>query len=86
MIVQENTQSAGEVVFRVFDPLTVQLSIDRSNVQHMKLSVRLVHPYVSCRSWVVFFLSYQVSSHCEEYLPLSFFNDVTLKSEIIILV
>ena len=43
---QESTQTAGEVVFHVFDPVIVQLSIDRSNVQHMKLSLKLVKPKV----------------------------------------
>lgn len=43
---EESTQTAGDVVFHVFDPVTVQLSIDRSNVQHMKLSLKLVHPQV----------------------------------------
>ena len=49
---QENTQTAGDVVFHVFDPVTVQLSIDRSNVQHMKLSLNLVEPKVSKRLFV----------------------------------
>ena len=49
-MLQENTQTAGGVVFHVFDPVTVQLSIDRSNVQHMKLSLCLVQPQVSQRS------------------------------------
>ncbi|KAK7114496.1 exosome complex exonuclease RRP44-like [Littorina saxatilis] len=43
---EENTQTAGDVVFHVFDPVTIQLFIDRSNVQNMKLSVKLVKPVV----------------------------------------
>merc|ERR1712098_277680 len=43
---EEGTQSGGGVTFHVFDPVTVQLSIDRSNVQHMKLYLRLVKPKV----------------------------------------
>ncbi|KAL8570447.1 exosome catalytic subunit dis3 [Nucella lapillus] len=43
---EENTQTAGDVVFRVFDPVIVQLSIDRSNMQHMKLAMGLVKPQV----------------------------------------
>jgi len=43
---EECTQTAGPVVFHVFDPVIVQLSIDRSNVQHMKLSLKLVKPQI----------------------------------------
>ncbi|XP_076462182.1 LOW QUALITY PROTEIN: exosome complex exonuclease RRP44-like [Babylonia areolata] len=43
---EENTQTVGDVVFHVFDRVVVQLSIDRSNVQHMKLLVNLVTPKV----------------------------------------
>ncbi|XP_005105731.1 exosome complex exonuclease RRP44 [Aplysia californica] len=43
---EESTQTAGDVIFHVFDPVIVQLSIDRSNVQHMKLSLKLVKPQV----------------------------------------
>lgn len=31
----------------MFDPVTVQLSLDRSNVQHEKLVFKLVKPYIS---------------------------------------
>lgn len=40
------TQTCGDVVFHCFDPVTVQLSLDRSNVQHEKLVFRLVKPYI----------------------------------------
>lgn len=30
----------------MFDPVTVQLSLDRSNVQHEKLVFKLVKPYI----------------------------------------
>ncbi|XP_041376230.1 exosome complex exonuclease RRP44-like [Gigantopelta aegis] len=43
---EENTQSAGDVVLHVFDRVIIQMSIDRSNVQHMKLSLKLVHPQI----------------------------------------
>ncbi|GFR81945.1 exosome complex exonuclease RRP44 [Elysia marginata] len=43
---ENNTQTAGDVTIHVFDPLIVQLSIDRSNVQHMKLSLKLVKPVI----------------------------------------
>ncbi|XP_064610549.1 exosome complex exonuclease RRP44-like [Liolophura sinensis] len=42
-----NTQTAGDCVIHVFDKLTVQLSIDRSNVQHLKLCVNLVNPKIA---------------------------------------
>ena len=44
---EEHTQSSGEVVFRSFDQVIVQLSLDRSNVQHEKLVFQLVKPVVS---------------------------------------
>jgi exosome complex exonuclease DIS3/RRP44 len=43
---QESCQSSGDVVFRVFDPVVVQISIDKSNIQHQKLALKLVHPQV----------------------------------------
>ncbi|KAJ1531623.1 hypothetical protein ONE63_000295 [Megalurothrips usitatus] len=42
----EQSQSYGSVKFRVFDPVTVQLSLDRSNVQHEKLMLHLVKPEI----------------------------------------
>uniref|UniRef100_A0A0B6YBP1 Uncharacterized protein n=1 Tax=Arion vulgaris TaxID=1028688 RepID=A0A0B6YBP1_9EUPU len=41
-----DTQTAGNVTLHVFDPVIVQLCIDRSNVQHMKLSLKLVKPVI----------------------------------------
>lgn len=43
---QEHTQQCGEFVFHSFDPVTVRLSLDTSNVQHEKLALELVHPYI----------------------------------------
>ncbi|XP_046384891.1 exosome complex exonuclease RRP44 [Ischnura elegans] len=43
---EDQSQRCGSIVFRVFDPLTVQLSLDRSNVQHEKLVLKLVHPVI----------------------------------------
>ncbi|KAI5707300.1 hypothetical protein M8J75_016503 [Diaphorina citri] len=43
---KEQSQSCGSVVFHSFDPVTVQLSLDRSNVQHEKLVLRLVRPLI----------------------------------------
>lgn len=40
------TQTCGDVVFHCFDPVIVQLSLDRSNVQHEKLIFKLVKPYI----------------------------------------
>lgn len=44
---EEHTQTCGDVVFRSFDPVVVQLSLDRSNVQHEKLVFKLVKPEVN---------------------------------------
>ncbi|CAG5093776.1 Similar to RRP44A: Exosome complex exonuclease RRP44 homolog A (Arabidopsis thaliana) [Cotesia congregata] len=44
---EEHTQTCGDVVFRSFDPVIVQLSLDRSNVQHEKLVFKLVKPEIS---------------------------------------
>lgn len=43
---QEHTQQCGDVVFHSFDPVTVRLSLDTSNVQHEKLALELVSPYI----------------------------------------
>lgn len=42
----EHTQTFGNIVFRSFDRVTVQLSLDRSNVQREKLVFKLVKPEV----------------------------------------
>lgn len=43
---EDHTQRCGNVVFHSFDPVTVRLSLDSSNVQHEKLVFRLVKPYI----------------------------------------
>ncbi|KAG4065176.1 hypothetical protein HA402_007573 [Bradysia odoriphaga] len=43
---EEHTQQCGNVVFHSFDPVTVRLSLDSSNVQHEKLVLELVKPYI----------------------------------------
>ncbi|PNF38325.1 Exosome complex exonuclease RRP44 [Cryptotermes secundus] len=43
---EKQTQKCGDVIFRPFDPVTVQLSLDRSNVQHEKIVLKLVHPQI----------------------------------------
>ncbi|XP_034253802.1 exosome complex exonuclease RRP44 [Thrips palmi] len=43
---EEQSQSYGSIKFRVFDPVTVQLSLDRTNVQHEKLMLLLVKPEI----------------------------------------
>merc|ERR1712154_363758 len=40
------SQTCGDVVLRLFMEVTVQLSLDSSNVQHEKLALRLVHPRI----------------------------------------
>lgn len=44
---EDHSQTCGNVMFRTFDPVIVQISLDRSNVQHEKLVFKLVKPYVS---------------------------------------
>lgn len=44
---EDQSQTCGDVVFRAFDPIIVQLSLNRSNVQHEKLVFKLVKPEVS---------------------------------------
>ncbi|XP_065222316.1 exosome complex exonuclease RRP44 [Planococcus citri] len=43
---ENHTQTYKDIVFHMFDPVTVQLSLDRSNVQHEKLVFKLVKPYI----------------------------------------
>lgn len=47
---EEQTQSCGDIVFHSFDPVVVQLSLDRSNVQHEKLVFKMVKPEVDFSS------------------------------------
>ncbi|XP_077277827.1 exosome complex exonuclease RRP44-like protein Dis3 [Temnothorax americanus] len=42
----DQSQTCGEVVFRAFDPIVVQMSLDRSNVQHERLFFKLVKPEI----------------------------------------
>lgn len=43
---EDHTQRCGNVIFHSFDPVTVRLSLDSSNVQHEKLIFKLVKPYI----------------------------------------
>lgn len=43
---QEHTQECNGHVFHSFDPVTVRLSLDTSNVQHEKLMLQLVRPFI----------------------------------------
>nr|XP_003705753.1 PREDICTED: exosome complex exonuclease RRP44 [Megachile rotundata] len=43
---EDHSQTCGNVVFRTFDPVIVQISLDRSNVQHEKLLFKLVKPCI----------------------------------------
>ncbi|CAL1288476.1 unnamed protein product [Larinioides sclopetarius] len=40
------TQSAAGVTLRQFDPVTIQLHIDRTNAQHQKTTLKLVKPFI----------------------------------------
>ncbi|XP_076167860.1 exosome complex exonuclease RRP44-like protein Dis3 [Ptiloglossa arizonensis] len=43
---EDHSQTCGDIVFRTFDPVIVQISLDGSNVQHEKLIFKLVKPYI----------------------------------------
>ncbi|XP_033754703.1 exosome complex exonuclease RRP44-like [Pecten maximus] len=43
---EASTQTCGNVTFHVFDQVIIELSIDQSNVQHLKLSLKLVKPQI----------------------------------------
>lgn len=43
---KDYTQRCGDIVFHAFDPVTVRLSLDSTNVQHEKLVFQLVKPYI----------------------------------------
>ncbi|KAL4234603.1 exosome catalytic subunit dis3 [Mactra antiquata] len=43
---EENTQTCGGISLHVFDRVIIQISIDRSNVQHLKLQIKLVQPQI----------------------------------------
>ena len=43
---EDHTQRCDSVIFHAFDPVTIRLSLDSSNVQHEKLVFRLVEPYI----------------------------------------
>lgn len=46
LYLQDYTQRCGDIVFHAFDPVTVRLSLDSTNVQHEKLVFQLVKPYI----------------------------------------
>lgn len=43
---EEHTQQHKNLIFRAFDPVTIRLSLDTSNVQHEKLVFELVKPFI----------------------------------------
>ncbi|KZC14228.1 PREDICTED: exosome complex exonuclease RRP44 [Dufourea novaeangliae] len=43
---EDHSQTCGNIVFRTFDPVVVQICLDRSNVQHEKLIFKLVKPHI----------------------------------------
>ncbi|XP_011502660.1 PREDICTED: exosome complex exonuclease RRP44 [Ceratosolen solmsi marchali] len=43
---EKHIQQYGDIIFRPFDQVTVQLSLDRSNIQHEKLIFKLVKPVI----------------------------------------
>ncbi|XP_066249115.1 exosome complex exonuclease RRP44 [Euwallacea similis] len=44
---EHQTQRAADVVFHTFDPVTIRLKLDSSNIQHEKFAVQLVKPSVA---------------------------------------
>ncbi|XP_076762263.1 exosome complex exonuclease RRP44-like protein Dis3 [Xylocopa sonorina] len=43
---EDHSQTCQNIVFHTFDPVIVQISLDRSNVQHEKLIFKLVKPFI----------------------------------------
>lgn len=43
---ENHTQTCGNLTFHAFDPVTVRLSLDSTNVQHEKIVFELVQPYI----------------------------------------
>lgn len=43
---QDHTQKCGDIVFHAFDPVIVRLSLNSNNIQHEKLVLELVSPYI----------------------------------------
>ena len=46
VMLQACTQTVSGHTFHIFDPVTVQVSLDSSNIQHQKLRIQLVEPKV----------------------------------------
>lgn len=43
---ENQTQKCGSIVFHAFDPVTIRLSLNSSNIQHEKIAVELVKPFI----------------------------------------
>ncbi|XP_031771061.1 exosome complex exonuclease RRP44 [Apis florea] len=43
---EDHSQTCGNIIFRTFDPVIVQISLNRENVQHEKLIFKLVKPFI----------------------------------------
>jgi exosome complex exonuclease DIS3/RRP44 len=43
---QNQSQQCGDVVFHSFDPVTVRLFLDSTNIQHEKLVFQLIKPFI----------------------------------------
>ncbi|XP_011146134.1 exosome complex exonuclease RRP44 [Harpegnathos saltator] len=43
---EDQSQTCGDIIFRAFDLIIVQISLDRSNIQHEKLFFKLVKPEI----------------------------------------
>lgn len=46
VVLQDQTQKAGNIVLHCFDPVVVRLTLDSTNIQHEKFVLQLVQPYI----------------------------------------
>ena len=45
-MLQEATQTINGMTIRMFDPVTVQISVDSNNVQRQRIQIHLVKPFI----------------------------------------
>lgn len=43
---QNQSQQCGKTIFYPFDPVKVRLSLDTTNIQHEKMVLQLVEPFI----------------------------------------
>ncbi|CAF4827117.1 unnamed protein product, partial [Rotaria sp. Silwood1] len=42
----ESTQTINNLTIHMFDPVTVQISVDSNNIQRQRIQIRLVKPFI----------------------------------------